>query len=224
MGNRNDRGGSIVGGDRRAVDLAGPAALGADGPRRALFDQLGRLVAGFIEGLGLSVEGRRSAGGAGDAGSADQGAVDAYGAWLNYWLALNATPTEAIRLARVATGRRAYFEGGPIQAHAISATRLSAANLMWSQAQANEMRIQKFVKDPRIPGETRASLDREVRSALRSSASTTANSADDLELVLDQVRGNTVWFAVRVRSTRDRLWGGWAAPEGGRSRRNPLLV
>lgn len=82
---------------------------------------------------------------------------------------------------------------------------------MWTQAQANEMRIQKFVKDPRIPDAMRQAVDQEARSALQACASTTANSAADLELVLEQVQGDTVWFAVRVRSTGVRLrsWLVW---------------
>lgn len=68
------------------------------------------------------------------------------------------------------------------------------------------------------PVETRAILEREAREAVRKVVECTANRAEDLELVLDQVWGNTVWFAVRVRSTGDRLWSGWTDPKGGRGR------
>lgn len=77
---------------------------------------------------------------------------------------------------------------------------------MWSQAQAqaNEMRIRKFVAF--LPEHLSRVADREARYGLNEVARRTANRVDDLELVLVRVSGSSFEFSVRVWETRQVLY------------------
>lgn len=79
---------------------------------------------------------------------------------------------------------------------------------MTTEAQASAVRHEKRIREfvALLPAGLRTAGEKEIRHALRTLASRTADGVDDLELVLGTVHESWFEFSVRVHETRQLLY------------------